>query len=47
MAVQKSHRSKSKKTQRNNLHILKKNYNKQIKKTQLKKTIYVNTVKLF
>lgn len=47
MAVQKSHRSKGKKTLRNNLEIFKKNYPKKIKKTEIKKLVYTNTIKLF
>lgn len=40
MAVQKSHRSKSKKTLRNNLSVLKKNYSKNIRVLVFKKTVF-------
>ncbi len=47
MAVQKSHRSKSKKTLRCNLLVFKKNYSNNIKKNNFKKIILKNIPKFF
>jgi hypothetical protein len=47
MAVQKSHKSKGKKTLKNNLFLLKKNYSKNFKKVTFKKVTFKNLLKFF